>query len=95
MACGINDWLGKARITVGSATAGLVVLGNIKKDAEQAMGCKPVKQHSSMVSVAVLALTFLDDWLWAIIWNKSFAFQVAFGHGVFITAKENEDMDLI
>jgi len=38
----INDGSGRAQSTVGGATLGLVVLGSIRKQVEQAMESKPV-----------------------------------------------------
>lgn len=38
----IDDWYERFQITVGSATHGLVVLGAIRKQAEQARRSKPV-----------------------------------------------------
>ena len=55
---------------MGGATPGQLVLDVIRKQAEQAIGSKSVKQHSFIGSASVLipgiipgihALTFVDD----------------------------------
>ena len=40
---------------VGGAISGLVVLGSIREQAEQARGSKPVKEHPSMASASAPA----------------------------------------
>lgn len=38
----IEDWYVRAQLTVGSAILDLVVLDSIRKQAEEAMGSKPI-----------------------------------------------------
>jgi hypothetical protein len=44
---------------VGGASPGLVVLGSIRKHAEQAMGSNAIKKYSFMASASALASRFL------------------------------------
>jgi hypothetical protein len=70
----------------------LVVLGSIRKQAEQARESKPVSNiHPSMTSASTPASRFLpwlsscsefnDEVTWKYKPNKPFPLQVAFGHG--------------
>lgn len=55
----INDWYWNIQPTIDISTHGQLILGCLRKQAEQVMGSKPVKQHSSAVPAAVPAFRFL------------------------------------
>ena len=50
---------GRAQFTVGGANPGLLVLGDIRKQAEQAISKQAIWQHSSTASASVPASRFL------------------------------------
>jgi hypothetical protein len=91
--CKTFSQLGRAQPIVGGAIPGLVVLGSIIKQAEQASVNKPAsKQHPSMVSASAPASRFLSCLPPVMTWkcrsNKSFPPQLAFLVMVFVTAIE-------
>jgi hypothetical protein len=76
----ISDWLGRTQPVVRGAIPGLVVLGSIRKQAEQAMGSKLV---SSIPLHQLLPVGSCSQW-WTTMWecklSKFFPPQLAFGH---------------
>ena len=87
-----------SQTSVGNSNPRQVGLGYIRKVAEQVREWEPArKKHPSVVSVSVPASRFhpwvpalasLDGGLSATGWNKPFAPQVAFGHGVHHSSKQ-------
>ena len=60
-----TDWYGRAKLLVDSATIGLVVLGTIRKQAEQAYGESCASSAPTFRLLPwVCSLTFLSDGVW-------------------------------
>jgi hypothetical protein len=59
----INDWCGKALITGGDATPGLVVLGPLRKQAEWTMWSKPISSIPSWPLHQLLPLGYYLEFL--------------------------------
>ena len=64
----ISDSWGKAQTILGGAIPSLVVLGSIKKQAKQATGEQPSKQHCSIASELAPAFSFLPSLLLVVNW---------------------------
>ena len=90
----ISDWCERVQPIVGGAIPGLVALGSIRKQSEQAMRRKSVSSTPSMTSASAPVSRFLPClsscpdflWWWTVMWkckpNKPFPLQLAFGHGL-------------
>lgn len=65
--------MGGSQFILGSASPGLVVMGALRKEVEQALREQASKQHSFMISVSDPALTsslipFQFSWIQTMMW---------------------------
>lgn len=76
----INDWCGRGQPTVGRDAPGLVVvLNDIRKQAEQVIENKPVRAYGFCFG-SCLQVPWL--WLGSCKMKETFSFPNCFGHGV-------------
>jgi hypothetical protein len=53
--------VGESQLTVGGASPGRLVLGSVRKQAEQSHGEQASEQHASIVFASIPAFGFLSD----------------------------------